>query len=233
MRLWNASQVLAGFAVLAPIGCSTAQTGATDIDPLREGDKADRDDEPSKLFVQPVDLRLGELVGTWFGQVKNIYRACVTFGPVEPTKPWALQRIDYRIEEGLVDHGPVDRGQIVISRNGVSFVEREPVYFLQVPRTDRGDDGVFWPGTYNLGRLTSLESLMFWQYWSSEETDTRYTSTEGFQIATEGIDGEPTLHMVRLGGDLYCTNLRDGTTTLCGAGGGRPYLMTQQSCPDF
>jgi hypothetical protein len=225
MGPWNASHTLAGFALLASMGCSTAQTEATDVDPLRDGSKSDRDDESSKLFVQPVDLRLGELVGTWFGQVKNIYRACITFGPVEPTKPWALQTIDFRIEEGLVGHGRVDRGQLVISRNGVPSLELEPVYFIQAPE---GEDRVFWPGMYNLGRLTSLENLVFWQHWSGEQWGSRYTSTNGFRIATEGEE----LVVGTMSGDLYCTD-EAGTTSQCGSGGYRPFWMSRQSCPDF
>ncbi len=163
----------------------------------------------------PVDAFLNGLAGSWYGEVKNIYRACARISVVKASTPWVLQTLEVTIDEGAPE-----ATALKLSRNGSAAVS-EPVYVLTAPPST-SQTPVFYPGKYLLSR-GSAQHLTFWQPVGDESQ----TSALGIEVSKEGTS----LRVGSLGGDVYCTG--DDGTTVCGTGGYRPFVLHRGECPNF
>ena len=204
---------LAWLAVLASslVGCAQAVEVERDEGAQVEG----------ALASPTTESFLKELQGSWYGEVPGLYKACVTFDALDSKKPWALQKIGYRLLEG---DEPLT-GTLTVSRNAYTGTD-EPDYFLQAP--EQAGAALIMTGSYQLMNAAKRRTdLRFSRSVSATEFGVAYTTAGGAQFSKKKNE----LTFARFDGDMYC--FEDGVGSLCGTGGYRPFVLKRGTCPSF
>lgn len=188
------------------LGCGHEAAGG----PAAEGEVSD---EAALTKKAPVEAFMSGLAGSWYGEVRDIYRACARISALDAARPWALQTLTVTVDEGAIE-----TTTLTLSRNASAAVA-DPVYALAVPAS-QSPEPVFFNGTYVLSRGPA-QQLAFWRPFSGEHS----TSIAGIEVSKAG----PTLKVGVMAGDTYCT--LDGVTQICGTGGYRPFALKRGTCP--